>query len=68
MVKIIKLKGKTRMGKQKIKHHGDSWHLLSTNPLGLTIKSMKANVERLIQTPSDEHFEVVEEVEFSEGS
>ena len=68
MSKIIKLKGKTRMGKQKVKHHGESWYLLSENELGMVVKSPKSNIERLIQTPSDEHFEVVEEVVFSEGS
>ena len=56
------------MGKQKVKHHGESWYLLSENELGMVVKSPKSNVERLIQTPSDEHFEVVEEVAFSEGS
>ncbi len=61
MAKLIKLKAKTKLGKQKIQHHGDTFHI-EPCLMGKVIISMKANWERLLMD-DDEHFEVVEEIE-----
>jgi hypothetical protein len=53
MVKIIKLKAKTKLGQQKIRHHGDTFHV---------IISLKENWGRLLMD-DDEHFEIVKETE-----
>jgi len=70
--KIITLEGKTRHGKNRIKEHGATWSIeeikVSPAPSGLFVKSLKSGVERWIVQPTDEHFEVVEEVVFSEGN
>ena len=61
MVKIIKLKAKTKLGEQKIRHHGDTFHVEHCL-MGKIISSIKAKWERLIMD-NDEHFDVVEEIE-----
>ena len=61
MVKIVKLKAKTKLGKQRIQHHGDTFHAKPVS-LGLCISSLKAKWERLVTT-DDEHFEIIEETE-----
>jgi hypothetical protein len=59
MVKIIKLKAKTKLGSQKLKNHGDTWSVLSESTKYMVAKSMTSNLERLMQIPADEHFEIV---------
>jgi hypothetical protein len=61
MVKLIKLKAKTKLGKQKIQHHGDTFHVAPCL-MGRIISSLKAKWGRLLMD-DDEHFEVVEEIE-----
>jgi hypothetical protein len=61
MVKIITLKGKTKLGSQKLKNHGDTWSVLSEDDKYLVARSMTSNLERLMQKPADEHFEVVKD-------
>lgn len=61
MVKIIKLKAKTKLGEQKIRHHGDTFHV-EPCLMGKIISSIKVKWERLIMD-NDEHFDVVEEIE-----
>jgi hypothetical protein len=63
MVKIVKLKAKTKLGKQRIQHHGDTFHAEPVSA-GIVISSLKANWERLV-TDNDEHFDVIEEAEVS---
>jgi hypothetical protein len=63
MVKIVKLKAKTKLGKQRIRHHGDTFHAEPVSA-GIVISSLKANWERLV-TDDDEHFDVIEEAEVS---
>jgi hypothetical protein len=61
MVKIIKLKAKTKLGQQRIRHHGDTFHVQPCL-MGKIIISLKANWGRLLMD-NDEHFEVIEEIE-----
>ena len=61
MVKIIKLKAKTKLGEQKIRQHGDTFHVESCL-MGKIIISLKANWGRLLME-DDEHFEIVKETE-----
>ncbi|MAK56898.1 MAG: hypothetical protein CML17_13835 [Pusillimonas sp.] len=61
MVKIIKLKAKTKLGEQKIRHHGDTFHV-EPCLMGKIIISLKENLGRLLMD-DDEHFEIVKETE-----
>ena len=67
MSKIIKLKGKTRHGKNRIREHGATWSIeeikVSPAPSGLLVKSLKSGVKRWIDQPTDGDFDIVAEEE-----
>ena len=70
---IIKLSGKTRHGKNRIRENGDLWEvtnldgqdssILSTKACVVPIKESRRSEWRWLDLPSDEHMEIVEHIQ-----
>ena len=70
---LMKLAGKTRHGKNRIRENGDMWRVITVDGGDSSILTTKVcvrpmNLERRdewrwIDLPSDEHMEIVEHIE-----
>ena len=70
---LMKLAGKTRHGKNRIRENGDMWRVISVDGGDSSILTTKVCVRpmdlerrnewRWIDLPSDEHMEIVEHIE-----
>ena len=70
---VIKLSGKTRHGKNRIRENGDLWEvtnldgqdssILSTKACVVPIKESRRSEWRWLDLPSDEHMEIVEHIQ-----
>ena len=69
-MKLVKLKGKTKHGKQRIKQHGEWWkveyeetnkiHLTSLEETFTVKPGLKTTDGRWLDLPTDRDFEIVE--------
>ena len=70
---LMKLAGKTRHGKNRIRENGDMWRVISVDGGDSSILTTKVCVRpmdlerrdewRWIDLPSDEHMEIIEHIE-----
>ena len=70
---IIKLSGKSRHGKNRIRENGDLWEvtnldgqdssILSTKACVVPIKESRRSEWRWLDLPSDEHMEIIEHIQ-----
>ena len=70
---IIKLSGKSRHGKNRIRENGDLWEVtnldgqdssvLSTKACVVPIKESRRDEWRWLDLPSDEHMEIIEHIQ-----
>ena len=69
----VRLSGKTRHGKNRIRENGDLWEvtnldgqdssILSTKACVVPIKESRRSEWRWLDLPSDEHMEIVEHIQ-----
>ena len=70
---LMKLSGKTRHGKNRIRENGEMWRVIQVDGQDSSIMSTKVCVRpvdlerrenwRWVDLPSDEHMEIVEHIE-----
>ena len=69
----LRLAGKTRHGKNRIRENGDLWEvtnldgqdssILSTKACVVPVKESRRSEQRWLDLPSDEHMEIIEHIQ-----